>query len=122
MDKKLYTIRERILYFSENQNFTKRAFCKKIGVNHTYLSGNNLKSSVDVEILSNIIYNFPYLNINWIITGNGEIMRNNDNSQENELLRENRELRKEIDFLRKKIENMEKSKKLKNNYDSVCQM
>lgn len=122
MELNFNPIKERLLLFSDYKNFKRTIFYQKIDVKKANFSGKNKISALSSDKLAEILTLFPELSADWLILGNGDMIRNNNNSEEMELLRENRELRKQIDFLRMKIENMEKSKKLKNNHDSVCQM
>ena len=116
-------IKERILQFIKYKGLSNKKFCEELDIRESNFSSIGLKSAIGSDNLFKILYKYSELSPDWLILGNGDMIRNNNcHSEEMELLRENRELRKEIDFLRMKVENLEKSKKLKNNHDSVCQM
>lgn len=75
MDENLYTIRERLLQFIETQSLSNRRFCEIIGVNHTFFIQKHLKSSLGSDVLSNILYNYPEINVDWLLSGKGEMIK-----------------------------------------------
>lgn len=62
---------QRILQFIEKEHLSKRSFYAAIGASNGFL---DKTSNVGSDKLANIIYNYPQLNINWVITGEGEML------------------------------------------------
>ena len=61
-----------LLKYIEKKGITKTDFYKKTGLSNGFLDKNNNISSQNIEI---IIYNYPDLDLNWLITGAGEMLR-----------------------------------------------
>lgn len=79
MMKKRTTINERILYIIDNQlNGNQKKFAEKINfapqVIHNIISGRKSKPSFDV--LNAIISSFVYISAEWLLTGEGEMLKN----------------------------------------------
>ena len=70
------SVKERIKEFVKYLKMSDRAFCKSIGVGETYI--NSLKTTIHPDKLHNISLQYPYLNIEWLITGNGTMIRDNN--------------------------------------------
>ena len=117
--KNFIKIKDRVKEYIDLKGISHNKFYEETRISNGILSQ---KNGLSEENLLKIITTYREISLNWLLLGIGEMISNNVNLEEMELLRENRELRKQIDFLRMKIENMEKSKKLKNNHDSVCKM
>lgn len=69
-------IGKRIKQIRLNENLSQADFALKIGVkqsNLSHMEGGGKK--IPLEILHNIISNFNNYNIEWVLTGTGEIMR-----------------------------------------------
>lgn len=78
MMKNILNINDRILYIIENQfNGNKKKFAEKIGfapqVISNIVSGRKSKPSYDV--LEAIITSFVYISPEWLLTGNGDMLR-----------------------------------------------
>lgn len=67
-------IKERIIYFIENQGFKKGEFFKEIEVSSANFRGNALKTPLNSSTIENIITIYPQLNLHWLITGKGEML------------------------------------------------
>ncbi|MFY0481638.1 hypothetical protein ACI6PS_03460 [Flavobacterium sp. PLA-1-15] len=67
-------IKERVMYFIDNQRFKKVDFFNKIDVTSANFRGNQIKSSLSSTTIERIITNYPQLNLHWLITGKGKML------------------------------------------------
>lgn len=112
-EQKISPIKQRILQFAEDLGISKRTFYARIGVSRGTLEA---KSGITEDVLAKFIAEFPEINIEWLITGKGDVLRSNTPNRINlndatnsiekyiELLEENRELSKENRELRKELD------------------
>lgn len=117
---------ERLKRFVEYTGLSISVFEKETGVSHDLIrKAIKHKKSFGIETLRKITESFPQLNVDWFITGSGEMIKeairyNNKDQDLNshpgaeqklididkellEVLRENRALQKRIDQLEKKV-------------------
>ncbi|MCI6390631.1 MAG: hypothetical protein SO126_12200 [Parabacteroides distasonis] len=73
------SIKDRIQLFSNFMGISVRAFLTKAGISPSYLS--NLKGSIGSDKMVGIIKAYPLLNIEWLITGEGEMTKGDDNQK-----------------------------------------
>lgn len=73
------SIKDRIQLFSNFTGISVRAFLTKAGISPSYLS--NLKGSIGSDKMVGIIKAYPLLNIEWLITGEGEMTKGDDNQK-----------------------------------------
>lgn len=73
------TTKERIMLFIKHLGIGQRKFELKIGVSNGYI--NNLKESPSAKTIQKIICNYPQLSQTWLLTGEGEMLNNNDGSE-----------------------------------------
>lgn len=66
-------IRDKILLYLQNQGVKKVDFCRKTGIANGFF---NKKGSVTSQNLEAIFENFQNLSPDWLLTGNGEMLRN----------------------------------------------
>ncbi len=129
-------IKQRLMDFLAFKKIGQGKFESMTKLSNGYI--NNLKSSIGSDKLQNIIYTFPELNIIWLLTGEGEMLKEanaipkcseppvfyktEDNIKDKyiEVLEENRELHNELRALLKS--HTKSNIKKQNNCDSVCQM
>lgn len=65
---------ERFFYYIENKGLKHTPIEKALGLSNGYLGKMKLrKASIGSEIIEKIVSYFPDLNINWLITGKGEM-------------------------------------------------
>ncbi len=76
MSDKISPIKERILYFIENQDITKKDFCKKTGISYANLRGKSLLSEIGGEQISEILSQYDEISSDWLLTGRGPMLRN----------------------------------------------
>lgn len=67
--------RERLIQFVDYKGISKSKFYSNVGLSNGFLDKNNHIGSDKIE---KIIYKFPELNLNWLITGEGEMIKNED--------------------------------------------
>ena len=75
MDKKKSNVKEKILQFIDNQEFTKQHFFSSVGLNYGNFTGPSKNASLSSEALGQIISKYPQLNPEWLLTGKGEMLR-----------------------------------------------
>lgn len=67
------TTKERLIEFLKSENIGQNTFEKKVGWSTGYI--NNIKSSIGSDKISSIIKEYPLLNIEWLLTGEGEMIK-----------------------------------------------
>jgi len=75
MDNKLSNIKERILYFAKNEGIAYESFFEKIGMTYGSFKGEAKKRPLNSEALENILTIFPKVSAEWLITGQGEMLK-----------------------------------------------
>ena len=104
-------IQDRIKEYIDNKSISVREFCRKIGVSPSFLARD---AEIASDKLLNIINAFPDISLDWLITGQGEMIKGggikpNANSDEKEVLKELLEgSNKHNDELRKQLEDKDK--------------
>lgn len=68
------SVKDRIVEFIMFKNISTRAFENAIGVANGYFS--HLKASPKTKIIQQILREFPELNRIWLLTGEGEMLKN----------------------------------------------
>lgn len=66
-------MKERILQFVEYKGFSKRKFYAETGLSNGIL---DKTSGLSVETLEKIYLTFPEISLEWLITGKGEMLKN----------------------------------------------
>ncbi|UOE48022.1 S24/S26 family peptidase [Mucilaginibacter sp. SMC90] len=66
---------ERLLQFLEKQGISKRKFYTTVEVSNGYL---DKSKNISADILERIIYSYPDINIMWVITGTGEMLKSDE--------------------------------------------
>jgi hypothetical protein len=66
-------IKDRIKLFLKTQDIGERAFCKSIGVSHGYVSA--MRVSLQPDKIEKISELYPDLNITWLLTGEGTMLK-----------------------------------------------
>ena len=117
--------KERILQFIDYKKIKPSIFLVETGIKRGFLDKDKLEGSVSDEHFAKIIATYPEINIEWLITGRGEMLRNNTNqtipnsqnthiSDREMIIKDNakcilcEEKDKRIGDLKKQIENLEK--------------
>lgn len=68
------SVKERIKEFAKSQEKSVLAFELKAGLNKGYI--NAIRVSIQPEKIQSIASNYPNLNIDWLLTGEGEMLKN----------------------------------------------
>lgn len=76
MTTNIATTKERILQFVEYKGISKQLFFKETGLKRGFLDADKLKSSIPDTFIANIVATYPELNLEWLITGEGDMFRN----------------------------------------------
>lgn len=70
---------QNIYHFIENQQLSVSEFSKKIGVSNGYFAKQRTADgAISSNIIEKIVSVYPELNINWLVTGKGSILTNNE--------------------------------------------
>lgn len=94
-------IKERVLQLVEYKGFSKEGFFAKIGMSSANFRGDARKTPLNSSAIENILAEIPEINLEWLITGQGEMLR----STSQELSREDR-LLYVIESQQRTIENL----------------
>ena len=88
MGNNLTTIKGRILELVKNQGFQVSKFFSEIGDNYENFKGSRLTTSPNVDILVKIRTKIPNANIDWILTGNGDMLNESikDDPKKNDII------------------------------------
>lgn len=73
------TIRERLKEYIKFTGMSERQFCKTIGVSSSYV--NNINKSIQPDKIDSIAMHFPELNTGWILTGEGQMLRQHEENK-----------------------------------------
>jgi len=71
------TVKDRLIKYLLLKKISQRSFEVKIGLSNGYI--NNIRKSIQPDKLQNILLNYPDLNIEWLLTGKGEMLKNDHN-------------------------------------------
>jgi len=67
-------IKERILELLKNQNINKEVFFSKIGMTSANFRGSAKERPINSNAIENIFSEIPNLNLEWLLTGKGEML------------------------------------------------
>ena len=79
----LATTKERILHYIECKNIPKSKFYNDLGIKRGLLDSDKLKASVTDVVIAKILAIYKDLNINWLLTGEGNMLRTESEKEEN---------------------------------------
>ena len=68
-------IKERIIQFIDSKGVTKEHFYNKIGMTSANFRGKAKETPINSTAIENILSEFPDLNLDWLITGKGEMTK-----------------------------------------------
>ena len=68
------TVKERLITYLDYKKVSKSDFGRSIGVSSAYVT--SMRKSIDPEKLQSIAKNYPDLNTGWLMTGEGEMLKN----------------------------------------------
>ena len=72
---KIATTKERILQFIEYKGISKQKFFQITGLKRGFLDADKLDTSIPDTFIATIIATFPELGIEWLITGEGSMLK-----------------------------------------------
>lgn len=72
------TVRERLIEFIKSKNMSVRSFERHCGLSYSYV--NTIRVSISTDKLNDIVNQFPELNKNWLLFGEGEMLNNSENT------------------------------------------
>ena len=67
------SVKERLIRYLEEQHISKAEFGRSIGVSSAYVT--SIRKSIDKDKLKSIALNYPNLNIDWLLFGEGEMLK-----------------------------------------------
>lgn len=73
IEKKYANIKERVLYFAKNQNISIEFFLESIGMSYGSFKGKAKEGSLNSDAIEKILTNYPSVNAEWLLTGNGDM-------------------------------------------------
>lgn len=73
------TVKQRLSSYIRYKGMSNSQFCKAIGVSSAYIS--SMRQSISNDKTQSIALNFPDLNITWLLTGEGEMLKKNYENQ-----------------------------------------
>lgn len=68
-------VKERLIAYIKFKGISVREFCRTIGVSETYVS--SMRTSIQPKKLMIINEHYPDLNNTWLLTGNGDMLKEN---------------------------------------------
>lgn len=71
-------IKSRILIYIDSKGITKAEFCRNCNISESLFKGIGLTSEIGGEKLVNILSNYNDINPEWLLTGQGAMLRNPD--------------------------------------------
>lgn len=107
MDK-IFTIKERILQFVENQKIKKKDFYSQTEIRAANFKGIGLKSEIGGNKLVKILTIYPQINAEWLLLGKGEMLKKYENKQALSILAEESEVYGVVNYKEKYFETLEK--------------
>ena len=68
-------IKERVLYISENKGITREKFFEDLGITYGNFKGKAKEKALSSDVLAKIIAKYPEISSEWLLTGNGEMLK-----------------------------------------------
>lgn len=90
MDKKYTNIKERVLEFAKSQSFSIGVFLDSIGMTYGSFKGKAKKGALNSNAIAEIYTKYPNINLEWLITGNGNMLIDNKMNNETLIFEEHR--------------------------------
>lgn len=72
------SVKDRVKTYLDHIDMNISAFEKSINVSNGYV--NSISKSIGIDKIENILENFPNLNIEWLLTGHGSMIKSNSSS------------------------------------------
>lgn len=77
MKNNLPNIKERVLFLAENVEVSKQKFFKNIKITYGNFTGEKKKRPLNSDAIENILLSYPETNPEWLLTGKGEMLKDN---------------------------------------------
>lgn len=123
MEEKYTNIKERLLFYAKNQGIGIEKFLESIGMTYGSFKGKAKKGTLNSDALVEIYTKYPDINIDWLLTGKGEMLKEADiDSKEKKPPEDKRDQyiitlqQKHIEKLENEIEQLKKELKPPSNY------
>ena len=68
-------VKHRLIKYIKFKGISIRAFCRASGLSESYVT--SIRNSIQPDKLDMIAHHFPDLNVGWVVTGDGEMLRGN---------------------------------------------
>lgn len=78
----LATTKERLLHFIEYMRISKSQFYSDLGIKRGLLDSDKLKATISDTIIAKILVTYKDLSINWLLTGEGNMLRTDEKTDE----------------------------------------
>lgn len=78
----LATTKERLLHFIEHMGISKSQFYSDLGIKRGLLDSDKLKATISDTIVAKILVTYKDLSINWLLTGEGNMLRTDEKTDE----------------------------------------
>ena len=110
----LVTTKERLLYYIEQMGISKSQFYSDLGIKRGLLDSDKLKATISDTVIAKILVTYTNLSINWLLTGEGDMIKNETTNQLNQssdsgiLLKLLEEKEKKIEQLTNELRAMER--------------
>lgn len=75
MEKKITNIKERVLIFCKYKKLSIEPFLESIGMTYGSFKGKAKNGSLNSDAIANIYTKFEELNLEWLLTGKGEMIK-----------------------------------------------
>lgn len=72
------TVKERLIRFIKYNGLSQKKFEESVGLSNGYV--NNISKGIGADKLQKILYVYPALNQTWLLTGEGEMLRDSSNA------------------------------------------
>ncbi len=109
MEEKYTNIKERILFCAKNQGVSIEKFLESIGMTYGSFKGKAKKGSLNSDAIAEIYTIYPNISLEWLLTGNGEMKKNEKTTKVDERDRYIIELQKsKIETLEKEVAQLKK--------------
>lgn len=104
MEKNFSPIKKRILLYADNKGYSKRKIYLDTGISNGVL---DKKTGLTEDNIEKFISTYKDINIEWLLTGNGNMFRQQSVITHSDLNDRRDELQEMIDMQRKLIKNLE---------------
>ena len=78
MKEILPNIKDRVLYLAENKEISKQDFFRKTGLKYSNFTGKSKESDLASKSVAEILLKYPDVSPEWLLTGNGEMLRSQE--------------------------------------------